>query len=153
MSKKVVLIVMDGWGEAAATGKNAIAAANTPFVDSLYNNYPHCHLFTSGEFVGLPDGQMGNSEVGHLNIGAGRVIYQDLVRINKAIRDESFFNEKALTDILEYAKKNNRKLHLMGLVSDGGVHSHINHLFALCDAATRYGLGKVFIHAFTDGRD
>src|SRR2546421_8269558 len=133
--KKVVLIIMDGWGEGAKTKVNAIYNANTPFVDSLYKNYPHSHLLTSGENVGLPDGQMGNSEVGHLNIGAGRIVYQDLVKINLAIKDHSFHRHPVILEAIDYAKKNNKKLHLMGLVSDGGVHSHINHLKALCDVA------------------
>src|SRR5436190_20022937 len=134
-SKKVALIILDGWGEGAQTDANAIFKAHTPFVDSLYKNYPHSHLFTSGENVGLPDGQMGNSEVGHLNIGAGRIVYQDLVKINLAIRDKSFFSNPVLTEAFNAAKKGNKKVHLMGLVSDGGVHSHIDHLKALCDMA------------------
>jgi 2,3-bisphosphoglycerate-independent phosphoglycerate mutase len=153
MSKKVVLIIMDGWGEGAKTKANAIYNANTPFVDSLYKNYPHSHLLTSGENVGLPEGQMGNSEVGHLNIGAGRIVYQDLVKINLAIKDGSFHKHPVILDAINYAKKNNKKLHLMGLVSDGGVHSHINHLKALCDVTKEQQLDNVFMHCFTDGRD
>jgi 2,3-bisphosphoglycerate-independent phosphoglycerate mutase len=152
-SKKVVLIIMDGWGHGPKSAANAIEQANTPFIDSLYAAYPHSELLTSGENVGLPEGQMGNSEVGHLNIGAGRIVYQDLVRINKAIRDQSFFKEPALIDCFRYVKKNGKRLHLAGLVSDGGVHSHLDHLVALCEAAAQHGLEEVYIHAFTDGRD
>jgi 2,3-bisphosphoglycerate-independent phosphoglycerate mutase len=151
-NKKVVLIIMDGWGHGAENSGNAIYMAKTPFVDSLYN-YPNTELQTSGEDVGLPSGQMGNSEVGHLNLGAGRIVYQDLVKINVAIRDRSFFIKPALVEALEYVKKSGKKLHLMGLVSDGGVHSHINHLKALCDAASEKKIENVFIHAFMDGRD
>jgi len=151
--KKVVLIVMDGWGEAAASKRNAISQANTPFVSGLYKNYPHSHLLTSGENVGLPVGQMGNSEVGHLNIGAGRVVFQELALINKAVRENTIDKNVILTDTFEYCKKNNKNLHLMGLVSDGGVHSHINHLIHLCKMAQAYNLPGVYIHAFTDGRD
>lgn len=143
---------MDGWGHGRKDASNAIFMANTPFIDSLYN-YPNTELKTSGEDVGLPVGQMGNSEVGHLNIGAGRIVYQDLVKVNVAIRDRSFFNQPALKEALNFVKSTGKKLHLMGLVSDGGVHSHIEHLKALCDAAYEQGLEKVFIHAFTDGRD
>lgn len=144
---------MDGWGEAASTKANAIAMARTPFVDSLYKNSPHARLFTSGENVGLPDGQMGNSEVGHLNIGAGRVVYQELALINKAVRDKTLDKNPALLEAISYAKQNNKPLHLMGLVSDGGVHSHLEHAAALCDIAAHQGLKNVFVHAFTDGRD
>ena len=151
--KKVVLIIMDGWGEAPQTRSNAISDANTPFVDSLYKNYPHSQLLTSGENVGLPEGQMGNSEVGHLNIGAGRVIYQELELINKAIRENTIATNKTLLTAFDFVKKNNGKLHFMGLVSDGGVHSHLSHLIKLCKMANDAGLQKVFIHAFTDGRD
>jgi 2,3-bisphosphoglycerate-independent phosphoglycerate mutase len=152
-NKKVVLIIMDGWGEGPETASNAILQANTPFVDSLYKNYPHSQLFTSGENVGLPNGQMGNSEVGHLNIGAGRIVYQDLVKINLAIKDHSLHDNPVIRETFDYVKRTNKKLHLMGLVSDGGVHSHINHLEALCDIAKENECEKVFIHAFTDGRD
>ena len=152
MAKKVVLIIMDGWGHGPENASNAIFMARTPFIDSLYK-YPNTELVTSGEDVGLPHGQMGNSEVGHLNIGAGRIVYQDLVKINLAIRDRSFFSEPSVVRALEFARSKNKKLHLIGLVSDGGVHSHIDHLKALCDAAKEKGLKDVFIHAFTDGRD
>jgi 2,3-bisphosphoglycerate-independent phosphoglycerate mutase len=152
-SKKVILIIMDGWGEAPDSPANAIVNANTPFVDSLYKNYPHAHLLTSGENVGLPEGQMGNSEVGHMNMGAGRVVYQELARINKAIREKTFDAVESLNKTFDYCLKTNKPLHLMGLVSDGGVHSHINHLKRICELAKERGLKNVFIHAFTDGRD
>ena len=143
---------MDGWGHGPETAGNAIFQAKTPFVDSLYN-YPNTELRASGEDVGLPDGQMGNSEVGHLNIGAGRIVYQDLVKINLAIKDRSFFEKSAIRNTMHNVKTSGKKLHFIGLVSDGGVHSHIEHLKALCDAAYENKIGKVFIHAFTDGRD
>ncbi len=151
-AKKVVLIIMDGWGHGRKDASNAIFMAKTPFIDTLYK-YPNTELKTSGEDVGLPQGQMGNSEVGHLNIGAGRVVYQDLVKINLAIRDRSFFNLLLLKETLSYVKTSGKKLHLMGLVSDGGVHSHIEHLKAICDAAHEEKINNVFIHAITDGRD
>lgn len=153
MSKKVVLVILDGWGIGDGSKSDAIANANTPFVDSLYKKYPHSTLRTSGENVGLPDGQMGNSEVGHLNIGAGRVVYQDFARINKEIREKKMDTNPVLLDALNYAKQNKKDLHIMGLVSDGGVHSHQLHLHHLCDMAKANGLSNVFIHAFTDGRD
>ncbi len=151
--QKVVLIIMDGWGEAPASASNAIAAARTPFVDSLYQNYPHSHLLTSGEDVGLPAGQMGNSEVGHLNIGAGRVVYQELLLINKAISSGSIANNSVVQKTIVYCVENNKPLHLIGLVSDGGVHSHIDHLVYLCKLAHAKGVEEIFIHVFTDGRD
>ena len=151
-TKKVVLIIMDGWGHGRKDASNAIYMANTPFIDSLYS-YPNSELRTSGEDVGLPDGQMGNSEVGHLNIGAGRIVYQDLVKINLAIRDRSLFNLPLLKETFSYVKSTGKKLHLMGLVSDGGVHSQIDHLKAICQAAHENNVEKVFIHAFMDGRD
>src|SRR3954469_7144127 len=135
-NKKAVLIIMDGWGEAVHDKANAIAAADTPFVDSLYKG-PHSTLKTSGEDVGLPDGQMGNSEVGHLNIGAGRVVYQDLALINKAIKEKTIDENETLNATFDYAKKNNKNIHLLGLVSDGGVHSSQEHLHYLCDMAKR----------------
>ena len=153
MSKKAILIIMDGWGLGQSKTADAIQNANVPFVSSLYNKYPNSTLVTCGEAVGLPDGQMGNSEVGHLNLGAGRVVYQELQRINVAIRDASFFKNEQLIAAINYAKQNNTALHLVGLVSDGGVHSHTTHLKAIVDAAEKAGLTKVFIHAFTDGRD
>lgn len=151
--KKVALLILDGWGIGDHSKSDAIASANTPFVDSLYKAYPHSTLKTSGEDVGLPDGQMGNSEVGHLNIGAGRVVYQDLALINKAIKEKTIDENETLNAAFDYAKKNNKNIHLLGLVSDGGVHSSQEHLHYLCDMAKRKGLSNVFIHAFTDGRD
>ena len=152
-NKKVILVIMDGWGLGKVSTSDAIQHANTPFVSSLYKNYPKTTLVTCGEAVGLPDGQMGNSEVGHLNLGAGRIVYQELQRINVAIRDGSFAKNEVLLDALKYAKTNNKSLHLLGLVSDGGVHSHINHIKALTSLAKEQGVENVFLHAFTDGRD
>ena len=151
--KKITLIILDGWGHGDKTKSDAIHHANTPFIDSLYNNYPNCELKTFGEYVGLPIGQMGNSEVGHLNIGAGRIVYQDLAKINLACQDNSIAEMKNLKASFDYAKQNNKALHLMGLVSDGGIHSHQNHLYKLCELAQKAGIEKVFVHAFTDGRD
>jgi 2,3-bisphosphoglycerate-independent phosphoglycerate mutase len=151
--KKVALIILDGWGLGDGSKADAIANSKTPFVDSLYKKYPHSKLQTSGQKVGLPDGQMGNSEVGHLNIGAGRIVYQDLELINKAIREKTIDNNPELVKAFQYAKKNNKSVHLMGLVSEGGVHSSQSHLHYLCDLAITNGLTNVFIHAFTDGRD
>ncbi len=153
MNKKVILVIMDGWGLGKVKNADAIQKANVPFVNSLYHTYPNSTLVTCGEAVGLPDGQMGNSEVGHLNLGAGRVVYQELQRINVAIRDGSFAKNDALLQSIQYAKENNKALHLIGLVSNGGVHSHINHLKAIIDVCKSNGLSKVFIHAFLDGRD
>ena len=151
--KKVILVIMDGWGLGKVASSDAIQHANAPFVRSLYINYPNTTLVTCGEAVGLPDGQMGNSEVGHLNLGAGRVVYQELQRINVAVRDGSFAKNEELLKAIRYAKSNKKPLHLLGLVSDGGVHSHINHLKAIVDVCNSEGLTDVFIHAFTDGRD
>ena len=151
--KKTTLIILDGWGHGDKTKSDAIHHANTPFVDSLYNNYPNCELKTFGEHVGLPFGQMGNSEVGHLNIGAGRIVYQDLAKINLACEDNSIAEMENLKASFDYAKKNNKALHLIGLVSDGGIHSHQNHLYKLCELSQKKGVQKVFVHAFTDGRD
>ena len=151
--KKVILVIMDGWGLGKVASADAIQHAQAPFVKSLYLNYPNSTLITCGEAVGLPDGQMGNSEVGHLNLGAGRIVYQELQRINVAIRDGSFSKNEVLLNSIRKAKKNNKSLHLLGLVSDGGVHSHITHLKAITDVCKNEGLDKVFIHAFTDGRD
>ncbi len=155
MNKKVILIIMDGWGHGPNPDRSAIAKANTPFIDSLYKKYSNTELVTHGESVGLPDGQMGNSEVGHINIGAGRVVYQELQRINVAIRTGELAKNGKLLAAISYCKHNNKPLHLMGLVSDGGVHSHINHLKALLDVAGENGMqsDEVFIHAITDGRD
>jgi len=151
--KKTVLIILDGWGHGDKTKSDAIYNASTPFVDSLYADYPNCELKTFGEHVGLPKGQMGNSEVGHLNIGAGRIVYQDLAKINIACEDNSIAEMENLKASFAYAKQNNKALHLIGLVSDGGIHSHQNHLYKLCELANNAGIEKVFIHAFTDGRD
>ncbi|GAC1428360.1 MAG: 2,3-bisphosphoglycerate-independent phosphoglycerate mutase [Chitinophagaceae bacterium] len=151
--KKVILLIMDGWGLGRKKSADAIQNANTPFVNSLYKKYPHTTLVTCGEAVGLPEGQMGNSEVGHLNLGAGRVVYQELQRINVAVRDGSFAKNEVLLQSIRLAKTSNKPMHLLGLVSDGGVHSHINHLKALVDVCKNEGLKNVFIHAFTDGRD
>ncbi|MEO6882438.1 MAG: 2,3-bisphosphoglycerate-independent phosphoglycerate mutase [Bacteroidia bacterium] len=153
MSKKVVLLILDGWGLGDGSKSDAITHAKTPFVDSLYEKYPHSTVLTFGENVGLPDGQMGNSEVGHLNIGAGRIVYQDLAKINKEVREKKFFSNPVLLAAFEDAKKNNRNVHFMGLLSDGGVHSHEQHLWALCEMVEKNNLPNVFIHAFTDGRD
>lgn len=150
---KTAVLILDGWGHGPDPKVSAIAQAKTPFIDSLYQKYPNAELITFGEAVGLPEGQMGNSEVGHLNIGAGRVVFQELVRINNYIRDKKLEKIKVLQDALLYAQKEGKAVHLMGLVSDGGVHSHINHLKALCDITQQYQLPKVFIHAFMDGRD
>ena len=153
MSKKAILVILDGWGHGRKDNSNAIYLANTPFVDSLYTKYPNSELITFGEQVGLPAGQMGNSEVGHLNIGAGRIVYQDFARINKAVADNSIEKEKTLLDAFKYAKENDKQVHFMGLVSGGGIHSHEKHLYKLCEMATNFELKNVFIHAFTDGRD
>ncbi len=151
--KKVLLIIMDGWGKEIDKSRSAIANAATPNVDNYYKKYPNSELITYGKKVGLPKGQMGNSEVGHMNIGAGRIVFQDFMKINNAIKDHSLENNENLVKLFRYSKDNNKALHLMGLFSDGGVHSHINHLIAICKYAHHYGLKKVFIHAFTDGRD
>lgn len=151
--KKVILIIMDGWGLGKVASADAIQHANVPFTKSLYSKYPNTTLVTCGEPVGLPDGQMGNSEVGHLNLGAGRIVYQELQRINVAIRDGSFGKNEQLLTAVRFARQNSKPLHLLGLLSDGGVHSHINHLKAIIDICQAEGLHDVFVHAFTDGRD
>lgn len=151
--KKVILIIMDGWGLGKKKESDAIQHARTPYVNSLYSQYPNTTLVTCGEAVGLPDGQMGNSEVGHLNLGAGRIVYQELQRINVAIRTGEFAKNKSLLNAIRFAKQHNKTLHLIGLVSDGGVHSHINHVKALTSLCSDEGLKDVLIHAFTDGRD
>jgi 2,3-bisphosphoglycerate-independent phosphoglycerate mutase len=153
MNKKVGLIILDGWGIGNQTTSDAIYNAKTPYVDSLLQNYPSATLKTCGEDVGLPEGQMGNSEVGHLNIGAGRIVYQELTRINKSIREGDFFQHEVLLEAFRKAKSKKVKLHLIGLVSKGGVHSTQEHVYALCKMAKENGLDNVFIHAFTDGRD
>ncbi|NJL74698.1 MAG: 2,3-bisphosphoglycerate-independent phosphoglycerate mutase [Saprospiraceae bacterium] len=151
--ERAMLLILDGWGLGQKPQADAIAKANTPFTDGLYLHHPHTTLTTFGEEVGLPEGQMGNSEVGHLNIGAGRVVYQELARINKAVRERELYENEVLLQALSYAKSNQVAVHLIGLVSDGGVHSHINHLKALCDITQEHDLEQVFIHAFMDGRD
>ena len=153
MSKKAILIIMDGWGLGKSKTSDAIQNANVPFVTSLYSKYPNSTLVTCGEAVGLPDGQMGNSEVGHLNLGAGRIVYQELQRINVAIRTGELASNETLLASIKYAKDNGKPLHLLGLVSDGGVHSHTSHVKALVDVCKAQGLTEVYIHAFTDGRD
>lgn len=153
MNKKVILMILDGWGKSPDPKVSAIDNANIPFINSLYTKYPNAQLRTDGLNVGLPDGQMGNSEVGHMNLGAGRIIYQDLAKINLAVENKTFNKEKAIADAFAYAKEYEKPVHFLGLVSNGGVHSHINHLKGLIDAANDEHLNKVFIHAFTDGRD
>lgn len=153
MRKKAALIILDGWGIARNRDVSAIDKAQTPFVDSLYHKYPTTRLEASGLAVGLPEGQMGNSEVGHMNLGAGRVVYQDLVKINMAVEKGSLAKEKVLVEAFDYAQAQNKKVHLIGLLSDGGVHSHINHLKGIVSAAHAKGLEQVYIHAFMDGRD
>jgi 2,3-bisphosphoglycerate-independent phosphoglycerate mutase len=153
MNKKVILMILDGWGKSPDPKVSAIDNAETPFIDSLYTKYANASLRTDGLHVGLPEGQMGNSEVGHMNLGAGRIVYQDLVKINLAVENKTLEDEQVLKDAFEYAKANGKDVHFLGLVSDGGVHSHINHLFGLLDAAKENNLDNVYVHAFTDGRD
>src|SRR5512138_2677129 len=145
---RVVLVVLDGFGERPETEGNAVRLARMPTFAQLYQRYPHVLIGASGNDVGLPEGQMGDSEVGHLNLGAGRIVYQDITRISKSIRDGDFFENPALKTAMATARKNNSSLHLMGLLSDGGVHSHINHILAMFDMAREQGLSKVFFHAF-----
>ncbi len=146
-------MILDGWGKSPDPKVSAIDNANTPFIDSLYTKYPNASLRTDGLHVGLPEGQMGNSEVGHMNLGAGRIVYQDLVKVNLAVENKSLNDEKVLVDAFKYAKDNNKDVHFLGLLSDGGVHSHITHLFGLLEAANDFGLTRTYVHAFTDGRD
>lgn len=154
MSKKAILAILDGWGIGTDSAVSAIAQANTPFIDSCYKEFPNTTLEASGIAVGLPFGQMGNSEVGHMNLGAGRVVYQNLVKLNMAVEKATLGKENVITKAFEYALTNKKKVHFIGLVSDGGVHSHINHLKGLLSAASEFGLAdNVFVHAFTDGRD
>ena len=153
MGKKALLMILDGWGIGNHTKSDVIYSTPTPYWDSLLAKYPHSQLQASGENVGLPDGQMGNSEVGHLNIGAGRVLYQDLVKINKSIADKSILKNNEIVSAFTYAKESGKAIHFMGLTSNGGVHSSLEHLFALCDIAKEYGLEKVYLHCFMDGRD
>ena len=153
MAKKALLMILDGWGIGNHSKSDVIFSTPTPYWDSLLKDYPHSQLQASGENVGLPDGQMGNSEVGHLNIGAGRVVYQDLVKINKACADGSILENPEIKSAFSYAKSTGKAIHFMGLTSNGGVHSSLDHLYALCDIAKHYGLEKVYIHCFMDGRD
>lgn len=153
MNKKVILMILDGWGKSPDPKVSAIDNANTNFIDSLYTKYASAQLRTDGLNVGLPEGQMGNSEVGHMNLGAGRIVYQDLAKINLAVENKTLKNENTLIEAFQYAKNNGVNVHFLGLVSDGGVHSHTSHLKGLIDVTQEFGLEKVFIHAFTDGRD
>ena len=153
MAHKALLIILDGWGVGKHDHANAIYSTPTPYWDYLLKTYPHSELQASGEFVGLPDGQMGNSEVGHLNIGAGRIVYQDLVKINRAIADGSILENPEVKSAFEYCARTGQVMHFMGLTSTGGVHSSLDHIFALCDIAKHYGLKKVYLHCFMDGRD
>ena len=153
MSKKALLMILDGWGIGDQKKDDVIFNTATPYWDSLLKTYPHSQLEASGENVGLPDGQMGNSEVGHLNIGAGRVLYQDLVKINRACADNSIMDMPVIKEAFTYAKENNKNVHFMGLTSGGGVHSSLNHLYKLCDISKEYGIENTFIHCFMDGRD
>ncbi len=148
-----MLVILDGWGIGSVPKSDAIQQANTPYFDSLMQDYPNAQLTTFGLKVGLPEGQMGNSEVGHLNLGAGRIVYQDLVMINKSIEDQSLKSNKVLQELIKYCSSNAKPLHLIGLVSDGGVHSHIDHLKALIDICESSDLNQIYIHAITDGRD
>lgn len=152
-NKKAILLILDGWGYGKHDKSDAISAANTPFFDQLIQKYPNSKLEASGEAVGLPAGQMGNSEVGHMNLGAGRVVYQELGRINKAVKENELVNHPVLKSAFDYAKRENKNVHFIGLLSNGGVHSHIDHLKGLCDAAKDNQIKNVFIHAFMDGRD
>jgi 2,3-bisphosphoglycerate-independent phosphoglycerate mutase len=153
MAQKTLLMILDGWGNAPDPEVSALDQAHTPYIDTLYKNYASSTLRTDGVHVGLPEGQMGNSEVGHMNLGAGRIVYQDLAKINLSVDNNELQNKKVLIESLEYAKKENKKIHLLGLLSDGGVHSHIKHLGSLIDLIEKYELPKVYLHAFTDGRD
>ena len=153
MANKVLLMILDGWGIGNHTKSDVIYSTNPQFINNLTASYPHAELRTDGENVGLPEGQMGNSEVGHLNIGAGRVVYQDLVKINRACRDNSILNNPEVVAAFEYAKANGVNVHFMGLTSDGGVHSSLDHLFKLCDISKHYGIENTYIHCFMDGRD
>lgn len=153
MNKKVILLILDGWGVSSDAKVSAVAQANTPYFDSLMEKYPHNELLTHGMNVGLPEGQMGNSEVGHMNLGAGRIVYQDLAKINLAVQNNSLSKEPVLEQAFDYAKSKNKPIHFVGLLSDGGVHSHIDHLKGLLTAAEEFGIENKYVHAFTDGRD
>ena len=153
MDKKVLLMILDGWGIGDHTKSDVIYTMHPKYITALTEKYPHAQLRTDGENVGLPNGQMGNSEVGHLNIGAGRVVYQDLVKINRACADNSILQNPEIVKAFEYAKKNGVNVHFMGLTSDGGVHSSIDHLYKLCEISKHYGIKNTYIHCFMDGRD
>ncbi|MBP5172180.1 MAG: 2,3-bisphosphoglycerate-independent phosphoglycerate mutase, partial [Bacteroidales bacterium] len=153
MNRKVLLMILDGWGEGAHNYSNAIWTQGTPNIDALRAKYPFGHLQACGEYVGLPDGQMGNSEVGHMNLGAGRVVYQDLVKINIACREHKLLENKEIKAAFDYVKSSGKKLHLMGLTSHGGVHSSLTHVYEFLRVAADMGLDKVYVHAFMDGRD
>ena len=153
MNKKVILMILDGWGKSPDPKVSAIDQADTPYVDSLYHHYPNANLLTDGMHVGLPEGQMGNSEVGHMNLGAGRIVYQDLAKINLAVAKDTLKHEEVLSKAFSHAKQNGKDVHFLGLVSDGGVHSHISHVKGLVKAGHEAGLDRMFVHAFTDGRD
>jgi len=153
MANKALLMILDGWGIGDKSKSDVIHSTPTPYISSLYSKYPHSQLLTSGENVGLPDGVMGNSEVGHLNIGAGRVIFQDLVRINREVANGDIAHTKAVVDLFTYAKQNKKKIHLFGLLSDAGVHSMDHHAFKFCEIAKEYGISDIYLHCFTDGRD
>ena len=153
MNNKVLLMILDGWGNGRHDKADVISTVHPEYISAMTAKYPHAELRTDGENVGLPDGQMGNSEVGHLNIGAGRVVYQDLVKINRACRDDSILKNPEIVKAFSYAKENGKQVHFMGLVSDGGVHSSLDHLFKLCDISKHYGVDKTFVHCFMDGRD
>lgn len=153
MNKKVILMILDGWGVTQDPKVSAVFNAQTSYIDGLYDQYPNATLRTDGEHVGLPEGQMGNSEVGHMNLGAGRIVYQNLARINKAVKEKTLGQEKTLLDTYKYAKENNKNVHLLGLVSNGGIHAHIDHLKGLLDVAKENEVDNVYLHAFTDGRD
>jgi 2,3-bisphosphoglycerate-independent phosphoglycerate mutase len=153
VEKKVILMILDGWGIAQNTAVSAVDKAKTPYIDSLYKNFPHAQLRTDGMNVGLPEGQMGNSEVGHMNLGAGKIVYQDLAKISLAVKNNALIKEPALEQAFQYAKENEKPVHFLGLLSDGGVHSHIEHLKGLLTAGEKFGIKEKYVHAFTDGRD
>jgi 2,3-bisphosphoglycerate-independent phosphoglycerate mutase len=153
MAQKTILMILDGWGKAPNPAVSAVDLANTPFIDSLYKNFEHNNLYTDGLHVGLPEGQMGNSEVGHMNLGAGRIVYQDLAKINLALSQHTLKDENVLKEAIDYAKSNHKSIHLLGLLSDGGVHSHLDHLKGLLRILDDHSCKDVFVHAFTDGRD
>ena len=153
MNKKTLLMILDGWGKSPDPSISAIDQAKTPYIDQLYKDYPNANLRTDGMHVGLPEGQMGNSEVGHMNLGAGRIVYQDLAKINLAIKENTLKDQKAIKEAFAFAIENNKPIHFVGLLSDGGVHSHSSHLRGLILAAKEAGVQESYVHAFTDGRD